>query len=187
MFLKPASSVCYSGQEIVIPAVSSRVDHEVELVVAIGATSAGKRVAPENAMLLVAGYAVGIDVTARDLQDKAKQKSLPWTIAKGFDTFAVLSSFVPASKVADPAKCGLKLEVNGQQKQSGSCSDMLFSIPQLISYLSGIFTLLPGDLIYTGTPSGVGPLTAGDRVKAELTDDSENQLVTLSVGVRSAL
>ena len=166
VFLKPASAACGSGAEVVLPSQSTRVDHEVELVVAIGRE--GKKIPAETAMAYVAGFAVGIDFTARDLQEAAKKKSLPWTVAKGFDTFAPISHFIPASDIAPHADFRIALEVNGERKQSVSTAEMLFSVPTLIAYLSSIFTLMPGDVIFTGTPAGVSPVHAGDRVHASL-------------------
>lgn len=166
VFLKPLSSICFSGGAIRIPRQSERVDHEVELVVALGA--GGKNIPESRALDYVAGYGVGIDATARDLQEKHKQKGLPWAIPKGFDTFAPISEFVPAQKVQDPGALEVTLEINGNLKQKGSPAQMLFSIPKLIHLLSRIYTLAPGDLIFTGTPPGVGPMQPGDRLLARL-------------------
>jgi 2-keto-4-pentenoate hydratase/2-oxohepta-3-ene-1,7-dioic acid hydratase in catechol pathway len=166
VFLKPVSAVCADGEAIVLPVGVGRVDHEVELVVAIG--RAGRRIAAEHALHHVAGYGVGIDVTARDLQDKAKQKALPWAVAKGYDTFAPLGSFVPAAKVPDPSALTIRLAVNSEIRQNGRTADMIWDVAALIAYTSSIFSLAPGDLIFTGTPSGVGPLAAGDRLVAAL-------------------
>jgi 2-keto-4-pentenoate hydratase/2-oxohepta-3-ene-1,7-dioic acid hydratase in catechol pathway len=166
VFLKPVSAVCYSGDAIVLPPGVGRVDHEVELVVAIG--RAGRHIPSDRALGQVAGYGIGIDVTARDLQDQAKQKSLPWAVAKGYDTFAPLGSFVPAAEVPDPSSLSVHLSVNGALRQEGRTADMIWDVAELIAYTSGIFSLAPGDLIFTGTPSGVGPLAAGDRLVGEL-------------------
>ena len=156
IFLKPVSAICFSGDTIRLPRLSQRVDHEVEIVVAMGE---GNR---------IAGYGIGIDVTARDLQRKAQEKSLPWTISKGFDTFAPISAFVPAVAVENPSELSFSLKVNGIARQKGAVSEMIFSIPEIITYLSGIFTLTPGDLIFTGTPKGVASIESGDKLDAEL-------------------
>ncbi len=172
VFLKPVSALCFSGATVTLPAQSARVDHEVEIVVAIGRSQSewggGPRIVESRALEWVAGYAVGIDLTARDLQEKAKAKGLPWAIAKGFDGFAPVSQFVAPGQVGALADLEFQLEVNGELRQQGNTRDMLFSIPRLISYLSEIFTLSTGDLIFTGTPKGVAPLHAGDVATARL-------------------
>lgn len=166
VFLKPASSLAGDGATVAWPADIGAVHHEVELVVAIGRGGSG--IPRETALAHVAGYAVGIDLTARDQQAKAKAAGLPWTEAKGRDGFAPLSRFVPAAAVADPAALTLTLRVDGALRQEGRAADMLWDIPSLIAYLSERFTLRPGDVIFTGTPPGVGPLSPGNRVEAEL-------------------
>lgn len=168
IFLKPVSAVCFSGDSIELPKTSHRVDHEVEVVVAIG--RGGKNIPETSALSHVAGYGIGIDVTARDLQEVAKKGALPWTICKGFDTFAPLGRFAHPSKVADPGKLSFELRLNGEVRQTGNTSRMIFSIPQLISFTSTIFTLAPGDLIFTGTPEGVSPISHGDLLTANLGD-----------------
>jgi len=183
VFLKPSSAVMISGGDIVLPVRSERVDHEVELVVAIGADAS--RVSEAQALSCVAGIGVGIDITARDLQEQAKKKALPWAVAKGFDTFAVLGDFVPFQRgFSDWESLLLALSVNGEARQSGRVGDMLFSVPQLISWLSQVYHLKAGDLIYTGTPPGVAPLRAGDRVVAELASGDGAVLSRAEVGVR---
>ena len=166
VFLKPSSSVIESGGAIVIPKVSHRVDHEVELVIAIGRVA--RRISEDRAAEMIAAVGVGVDVTARDLQDQAKKKALPWAVAKGFDTFAVLGEFKPWSGGSDFSELDLELSVNGERRQQGNVKDMLFSVPKLISWLSGVYTLAPGDLIFTGTPPGVAPILVGDRLEASL-------------------
>src|SRR5690606_33264033 len=115
-----------------------------------------------EALEYVDGYAVGLDMTARDLQARAKQQGLPWSIAKGFDTFAPVGAFTPAHKVRNPQRLDVQLSVNGTVRQRGNTADMLFPVARLIAYCSRIFTLLPGDLLFTGTPEGVGPVQDGD-------------------------
>ncbi|NGP75895.1 fumarylacetoacetate hydrolase family protein [Balneolaceae bacterium YR4-1] len=177
VFLKPVSALIFEGDSIVIPEQSKEVHHEVELVVAIGKT--GKNIPESKAINYIRGYGIGIDVTARDIQQKAKEKSHPWSVAKGFDTFAPLSHFVKTSAIDDPQQLDLQIEVNGEIRQQGNTRDMIFPVKTLISYLSTIFTLSPGDLIFTGTPEGVSPIKSGDKIKATLGD----HLAELNVSV----
>ena len=166
VFMKPASSVIGPGEEIVIPPYGRDCHHEAELAVLIGAR--GKGIAEEDALAHVAGYGVAIDLTLRDVQTELKQKGLPWEIAKGFDTACPLSQFVPAARVGDPHNLQIRLSVNDVLRQDGSTSLMITGIPRLISHMSAIFTLEPGDVILTGTPAGVGPIVSGDRIVAEV-------------------
>ncbi|AAR33916.1 fumarylacetoacetate hydrolase family protein [Geobacter sulfurreducens] len=166
VFMKPATAVIGDGETIIIPSYSRECHHEAELALLIG--KGGKDIPPERALEHVAGYGVAIDLTLRDVQAELKKKGLPWEIAKGFDTSCPLSSFVPADRVADPHDLHITLRVNGEMRQDGSSSLMIHRIPQILSYMSGVFTLEPGDVILTGTPAGVGPLAAGDAVEAEV-------------------
>ena len=179
VFLKPAGSVIGDGDTILLPSQSTDVQHEVELVIAIGRE--GKNISPKNALDFIAGYAVGIDVTARDIQQQAKDRSHPWSIAKGFDTFAPVSNFLPIENGTDFRKMNIALTVNNETRQNGNTSNMIFPVEELIAYLSTIFTLRPGDLIFTGTPEGVSPINHGDTVVASLNDDE----VTLNLSVRN--
>ena len=167
VFLKPATALICNGETIVLPALSHNVHHEVELVAVI--TRSGKHVAETEALSLVGAYAVGLDMTARDLQAAAKQKGHPWSVAKGFDTFAPLGPLVAAEAVPDPQDIHLSLTVNGAVRQQAHTGMMVFSLATLITYCSRIFTLEPGDLIYTGTPEGVGPVEEGDVLEASAT------------------
>ncbi len=178
VFLKPTSAIIFDGDQIRIPSQSINVHHEVELVVAIG--NGGKNIPKQKALEHVAGYAVGIDVTARDIQQMAKGKSHPWTIAKGFDTFAPLSSFVSKDQIADPQNIDLKISVNDEIRQSDNTNLMIFPVAELISYLSLNFTLQPGDLIFTGTPKGVSPITHGDKIEATMNDGLTCLTVTVN-------
>lgn len=166
IFMKPASSVIGEGEEIVIPPYSSDCHHEAELALLIG--TGGSNIPAAEALKHLAGYGVAIDLTLRDVQAELKKKGLPWDIAKGFDTACPLSEFVPRDQVADPQELIITLSVNGAKRQDGSTALMIHRIPELISYLSSIFTLEPGDLVLTGTPAGVGPVKSGDRVIAEI-------------------
>lgn len=167
IFLKPSSALISSGESIVLPGRSKDVHHEVELVLLIG--TAGKEINVDRAIEHVSGYAVGLDMTARDLQAEAKKKGHPWSVSKGFDTFSPLGDFVSAVHIPDPQALEISLSVNGEVRQHGTTADMLFSVTELISYCSQIFTLEPGDLIYTGTPEGVGPVFDGDELVARIT------------------
>ena len=177
IFMKPASSVIGEGEEIVIPSYSSDCHHEAELALLIGA--GGKDIPAAEAMGHIAGFGVAIDLTLRDVQAEQKKKGLPWEIAKGFDTACPLSAFVPAAQVAEPQDLRITLSVNGEPRQDGSTALMIHRIPELVSYLSSIFTLVPGDIILTGTPAGVGPIKSGDQVVAGIAGVGK-----LSVSVR---
>lgn len=179
LFLKPASALVGHGGKIIIPPASGDVHHEVELVVAMG--RGGKDIAVHEALHFVDGYAVGLDMTARDLQAVAKKNGEPWAVAKGFDTFAPLGPLVPARKIVDPQRLTIRLAVNGEIRQEGNTADMLFSVAEVIAYASSVFTLMAGDLIYTGTPEGVGPVRVGDVLEA-----SGDGLPLLRVRVRSS-
>ncbi len=164
IFLKPPSSLIGPNGAIILPRKSKRVDHEVELAVIIG--KRGRRIPRERAMDYVLGYTILLDITARDLQWEAKRKGLPWTVAKGFDTFAPVGPRVVDKRELNIDDLEIGLKVNGQLRQLGRTSEMIFKIPEIIEYVSGIMTLEPGDIIATGTPAGVGPLRHGDRVEA---------------------
>jgi 2-keto-4-pentenoate hydratase/2-oxohepta-3-ene-1,7-dioic acid hydratase in catechol pathway len=180
VFLKPTSSVCYDGENIILPKQSSCVHHELEVIVVIGKN--GKNISESEAHTHISHIGVGLDLTARDLQDMAKEKKLPWTISKGFDTFSAMSAFAPFDgKIETLKNIDFELKINNEIRQVGNTSGMIFSIPYIVSYLSTVFTLSPGDIIYTGTPAGVGPLKAGDIVVAKMKDS-----VTLSLGVQNA-
>lgn len=159
LFLKPNTAVIGLGDPILLPPQSEQVDYEGELAVVIGKIA--RHVKAENAAEHIFGYTVANDVTARDLQRKDGQ----WTRAKGFDTFCPLGPVIDTE--LDPAAV-LRTRVNGELKQEAPLSDMVHSIPAIIEYASSVFTLLPGDVILTGTPSGVGPIVAGDTVEVEI-------------------
>lgn len=167
VFLKPATALIRTGGTVRLPPQSQTVHHEVELVAVIG--TEGHRIAREQALDHVAAYAVGLDVTARDLQNEAKAQRHPWSVAKGFDTFAPLGPLTSASAIDDPQNVQLTLRRNGSVRQQASTVDMMFSVAELVHHCSQIFSLEPGDLLYTGTPSGVGPIEHGDRLEARTT------------------
>ncbi|KAJ3538619.1 hypothetical protein NMY22_g5092 [Coprinellus aureogranulatus] len=172
-FLKPTTSYVQSGGEVEIPQ-GVVAHHEVELGVVIGKT--GRDISQANAKQHISGYTLAVDMTARNLQDRVKKAGLPWSAAKGFDTFTPIGSFVPASQIPDPHDLRLRLEINGQVKQDGSTGDMLFNIPQLIEHVSSIMTLEEGDVLLTGTPPGVGPVSPGDKVECLLADKDGKKL-----------
>jgi acylpyruvate hydrolase len=167
LFLKPPSALIGHGGRIVLPAASSDVHHEVELVAVIG--RGGKDIPESKALDHVDAYAVGLDITARDLQAAAKAQGEPWTISKGFDTFAPLGPLAAAHAVGDPQGLQIRLTVNGEVRQVGHTGNMLFSVARLVAFCSSVFTLMPGDLIFTGTPEGVAPIQDGDVLEATIT------------------
>ena len=166
IFMKPASAVIGTGDVVVIPAYSNNCHHEAELALLVGTT--GRNISEAVATSCLAGYGVAIDLTLRDVQDELKKKGLPWDIAKGFDTACPLSDFIPAGQVADPQNLTITMKVNGELRQNGSTALMIHSVAQIISHLSTIFTLEPGDIILTGTPAGVSRIVAGDLLSAEI-------------------
>lgn len=178
VFLKPLGAICYSNSTISIPPQSNDVHFEGEIVVAISKT--GKNIAHGSAQDHIAGYGVGIDLTARDIQAIAKKQGHPWSVAKGFDDFAPISDFIPASEIDDNSNMDLKLFQNGFVKQHGNTSEMIFPISNLITFLSQIYTLHPGDLIFTGTPEGVGPVQPGDKLEVLL----NNGIKSLTVNIQ---
>ncbi|XP_006874012.1 PREDICTED: acylpyruvase FAHD1, mitochondrial [Chrysochloris asiatica] len=164
LFLKPSSAYAPEGSPILLPAHSRELHHELELGVVLGRR--GCAVPEDAAMDYVAGYALCLDMTARDVQDECKKKGLPWTLAKAFTSSCPVSAFVPKDKIPDPHKLRLWLKVNGELRQEGETSSMIFSIPYIISYISKIMTLEEGDIILTGTPKGVGPVKENDELLA---------------------
>lgn len=166
VFLKPSTALLGDGETIVRPAISGNMHHEVELVVAIG--KEGKHISSDNAYDYVLGYGIGLDMTLRDIQNEAKQQGLPWSVAKGFDTSAPISEIIPKDRIRDPHALEIRCSVNGTIRQQSSTRNMIVTIDRIISYLSSIFTLEVGDLIFTGTPEGVGEVNAGDVIVAEL-------------------
>ena len=160
LFLKPPSSVIGPGDKIILPPQSQQVEHEGELAVVIGRR--GRWIPMEQALDYVLGYTIGNDVTARDLQRRDGQ----WTRGKGFDTFCPLGPWIDTD--FDPADALLTCRVNAEIRQMATIRDMVFTIPQLITFISSVMTLEPGEVILTGTPAGVGPMVAGDTVTVEI-------------------
>lgn len=171
VFMKPTSSIINSGEEVIIPSISDNMHHELEMVIAIGKDA--YNIEPEQAIEHIAGVGLGIDLTLRDVQKNAKDKGQPWATAKGFYTSAPISQFIPISEVKDFI-FSLSLKVNGEVRQNGTTADMMHSTENLVSYISKIFSLQKGDLIFTGTPEGVNRLVSGDLVQAELGGDKVN-------------
>lgn len=169
VFLKPRSSVVHNGGKVILPPQSEDVHHEAELVLLIGAE--GKNLAVDKSLDIVKALAIGIDFTARDLQSEAKKGGKPWTLSKGFDTFAPVGNFVPLNNKIDPGNLTISLQVNGVEKQNDNTHLMIFTVQEIVSYLTHQFTLTPGDLIFTGTPKGVSRVTAGDNIRAALQQD----------------
>ena len=163
-FSKPADAVLADGAEMPYPTRTADLHHEVELVVAIGA--AGRGVAHARALDLVYGYAVGNDFTRRDLQQWARGHGGPWDTAKGFDHSAAISAIVPVARCGHPRSGRIWLTVNGSARQQADLGDMIWDVAGVVAELSSYFALRPGDLIYTGTPAGVGPVRPGDLVVA---------------------
>ena len=166
IFLKPQSAIIHDGETIIKPKISNELHHEVELVVVI--SKKGKHIQKNDAFNYILGYAIGLDMTLRDVQSEAKEKGLPWTLAKGFDTSAPVSDIIPADKIPNPHNLTISCSVNGVIRQKSSTSKMIFTIDNIIEYVSSIFTLERGDLIFTGTPEGVGEVKPGDRITAEI-------------------
>ncbi len=161
-FMKPPDAVVESGGSVKYPPKTSNLHHEMELVAAIG--KAGADIGVDEANDYIWGYAVGVDLTRRDLQEDAKNQGRPWDAGKGFDESAPISAVHPAAKIGHPTSGRIWLEVNEKNRQDSDIEMMIWSVPEIVSHLSGLFILHPGDLIFTGTPAGVGPVHAGDRI-----------------------
>jgi fumarylpyruvate hydrolase len=162
-FTKPADAVVESGAEIPYPSSTSDLHHEVELVIAIGGS--GVDVSAGQAAELVWGWAVGVDLTRRDLQNEAKKTGRPWDSGKGFDNAAPLGRITPRGRLARP-EGAIRLTVNGETRQQGTLSEMIWNPFEIVAEASKLWSLAPGDLIFSGTPEGVGPIERGQRVAA---------------------
>ena len=165
-FMKPADAIVTEGGDVPYPSATHELHHEVEMVVALA--KGGRDIDSGAALDCVFGYGVGLDLTRRDLQAAMKAKGLPWDVAKGFDASAPVSSLRVAADIGHPQHARLSLDVNGEARQDTDIADMVFTVPEIIAELSKLFELRAGDLIFTGTPAGVGPLQHGDRFRAEL-------------------
>jgi fumarylpyruvate hydrolase len=173
-FMKPADAVVPAAGTLPYPPATKDMHHEVEMVVALG--KGGANVAPEDALSLVWGYGVGLDLTRRDLQAVAKDTGRPWDMAKGFDASAPCSELHPVSEVGHPSNARIWLEVNGTVKQDGNLDEMIWPVADVIAHLSRFVALMPGDVIFSGTPAGVGPLAPGDRARGGLDGVAHFQL-----------
>ncbi len=161
-FQKNPDNLLPGGGEFPYPPATADVHHEIELVVALGA--GGTDIPVDRALESVFGYAVGLDMTRRDLQGEAKKAGRPWEVGKAFEHSAPCSEIVPASAVGHPTQGAITLSVNDELRQKGDLDQLIWKVPEMVSYLSGLFTLQPGDLIFSGTPAGVGPVVRGDRL-----------------------
>ena len=166
IFMKSDSSLLKDGKHFFIPDFSSEIHYETELVVKIDRL--GKNIAERFAHRYYSEVTVGIDFTARDLQRRLREQGLPWEISKAFDNSAVIGTFIPLEKAGNVNQLSFHLDMNGKTVQQGNTADMLFSVDQIIAYVSRFFTLKIGDLIYTGTPVGVGPVSIGDHLEGYL-------------------
>ncbi len=167
-FHKPADALVTGNADVPYPPGTQDLHHEVELVAALGQDAPPGELDPARAQALVVAYGVGLDLTRRDLQGAAKAKGLPWDTGKGFDHSAPISDLVPVADVGDLAALTLTLAVNDQVRQHGALSDLIWDVPEILHELSRLYALKAGDLVFMGTPAGVGPLVAGDRFAASL-------------------
>jgi fumarylpyruvate hydrolase len=161
-FMKPADAVVANGAPVPYPTQTKNLHHEIELVVALG--RGGRDISPGHALEHVFGYAVGNDLTRRDLQHAAKNSGAPWDAAKGFDHSAPVTAIRRVAETGHPASGAIWLEVNGESRQRADLTEMIWSVPEILAVLSSYFELQAGDLIFTGTPAGVGPLVRGDSL-----------------------
>ncbi|XP_069763195.1 oxaloacetate tautomerase FAHD1, mitochondrial [Narcine bancroftii] len=183
LFLKPPSAYVREGSPLIFPPYSQNLHHEVELGVVLA--KGGSDIPQAAAMDWVGGYALCLDMTARDIQEECQRKGHPWTLAKAFDGSCPVSDFIPKERVPDPRRLTLWLKVNGQLRQQGHTSQMIFPIPFLIHYISGVMKLEEGDLILTGTPAGVSAVQVGDELQAGI-DDLLSMKFTVQRGPASA-
>ena len=165
-FMKPADALVLDGADTPYPSATANLHHEVELVVAIG--KSGTSIDAADALNHVYGYAAGIDLTRRDMQDVAKAARRPWDLSKGFDASAPIGSIVPAAKAGHPASGAITLTVDGAPRQKGDLADQIWTVPEIIAELSCLVALAPGDLIMTGTPEGVGPVERSNVLVGEI-------------------
>ena len=166
LFLKPSTALLYEGQKITLPQYSNEVHHEIELALLVNKQA--RNVPETHWQEYIAGAGIALDLTLRDLQKMAKNQGLPWSVSKGFDGACPISVFVPIKKIIDIQALNILLKVNGDIRQQGSTADMIWKVPELVSYISTIFTLEPGDIILTGTPAGVSKLQHGDKLEAAI-------------------
>lgn len=173
-FMKPADAIVPNHARVAYPPRTNNLHHEIELVVAIG--KGGRNIQVAQALDHVYGYAVGNDLTRRDLQFAARDKGRPWDTGKGFDRSAVISAIAPAAQCGHLRSGKIWLKVNGQMRQQADLSELIWSVPEIVAELSTLFELAPGDLIYTGTPAGVAAINPGDRLEGGI--DALDELIT---------
>jgi len=161
-FTKASCCIAASGSEIPYPPATANYHHEIELVAAVG--KAGFELAADEALSIVYGYACGLDMTRRDLQVASRESKGPWDIGKDFENSAIISPIRPAAEIGHPSSGRIQLSVNGERRQDSNLDKLIWSVPEIVSHLSRFYRLEPGDLIYTGTPDGVGPVEPGDRI-----------------------
>jgi 2-keto-4-pentenoate hydratase/2-oxohepta-3-ene-1,7-dioic acid hydratase in catechol pathway len=176
IFLKPNSSIVINNSNINIPVIngkkiSENIHYETEMVIAIGKD--GKDLKESEVEEYIFGYAIGLDLTLRDVQGEAKKSGLPWTTAKGFMNSAPIGNIIPKNEIQNPMNCNIELQINNTRKQFSNTKLMILNIYQLVSYISTVFGISVGDLIYTGTPEGVGQLNSGDNLIATLSNKYE--------------
>jgi fumarylpyruvate hydrolase len=179
-FSKSATTLRLSGATLPYPSGTDNYHYEAELVVAIGAPAF--KVAAADALNAVYGYACGLDMTRRDLQLSERAKQRPWTLGKDVEASAPVSAIAPASRIGHPAKAAITLNQNGEQRQASDIGQMVWSVPEIIAHLSGFYHLGPGDLIFTGTPAGVGPVAPGDVLEASIEGVGE---LSVTIGERA--
>jgi fumarylpyruvate hydrolase len=165
-FMKPADAIVPSGATIPYPQVTKDLHHEIEMIVAIGKD--GADISVDRALEHVFGYGVGLDMTRRDIQGEAKKMGRPWEMGKAFDNSAPCTALKTAAMIGHPAKGEIWLKVNGKVTQKGDLSELIWNVPETIAYLSRLVTLRSGDIIMSGTPAGVGPVKAGDRLEGHV-------------------
>jgi fumarylpyruvate hydrolase len=173
-FTKASRCIVPSGSAIPYPPATDNYHHEIELVVAIG--EAGFDLAEDEALSIVFGYACGLDMTRRDLQTASRESKGPWDIGKDFENAAVIGAIQPAAEIGHPDRGRIELSVNGERRQDSDLANLIWSVPAIIAHLSTYYRLEPGDLVYTGTPDGVGPVQPGDRITGSIAGVGEIEL-----------
>jgi len=176
-FTKASCCIAASGSEIPYPPATANYHHEIELVAAVG--KAGFELAVDEALSIVYGYACGLDMTRRDLQVASRESKGPWDIGKDFENSAIIGPIKPAAEIGHPSSGRIQLSVNGERRQDSDIDKLIWSVPEIVSHLSRFYRLEPGDLIYTGTPDGVGPVEPGDRITGSVAAVGE---ITLTIG-----
>ena len=168
LFMKPDTALLKDGKPFMLPDFSKEMHYETEIVVKINRL--GKNIATRFAHRYYDDITVGIDFTARDLQKKLKERGLPWEISKSFDNSAAIGKFISKSEISDIQNLNFHLDINGKTVQQGNTEEMIYSVDKIISYISSFFTVKIGDLIYTGTPSGIGPVAIDDHLQGYIED-----------------